>query len=487
MGVGHLDIGQGVGGAQVFGSNPAIQTYANILQQQKVKRDADNKYLADTLAQAKPEGLRNDADRASFFKKYQDLKTQGIAAENEPDKFKKAMALANVRQGVMDLNSYVDESKKQAAKENSFTQQYMANPTAWSDQSIDQHRKSTNLAVDDPNVVKDYTTLARQPDLVKLDNRLKHVRDNELLSGIQGEDMITGRQKVGNKMVNTIQTKYTADPADVAHAYLNEFDINPDFQHHLVSQYGHAIPPGLSPQDQKAALVGAYVKDLGEVSKYGPVKDKPDAAPDRFYDHEEWLIKHGLKTPDGQLTPAQSLITGMQQGQPGTGEKLISLAPKGQYGNTNKPHIDIDQVGNHIFKFPDQIDQKALEYNQAIKKKWDKENPGEPFDPTDKDYKLKQVVIKPAKIYTLNPASNTYLADAAQMATEQNINLSHLNQIESKKGGRGQIPQAIQGVQNSNAYQHTQTAKDPNSGKVYTLGYKNGKWYDTKTNKEWGQ
>lgn len=488
-GVGHLDIGIGQGPAQVFNPNPGIAQFGQILAQRKAKQDADNKYLADTLAQAKPDGLRNDADRTNFFNKYQKLKDQGIAAENEPDKLKKAMALANVRQGVMDLNSYVDQSKKQAAKENSFAQAYMQNPTAWSDESIDQHRKSTNLAVDDPSVVKDYTTLARRPDYQKLQESLKKDRD-DLVSGIQGEDMITGRQKVGNKMVNTIQTKYTADPEDVSHHFLNRYDIDPNFQHYLVSQYGHSIPQGLQPQGQKAALVSSYIKnELGDdVSKYGPVKDKPDAAPDRFYEHEQWLIDHGLKTADGQLTPAQTAITNMQKGVHGSGEKILSLAPQGQYGD-HKPYIHQDQAGNHIFMFPPQIDPKAIEYNKAILKKWSNDNPGEPYDPTDKDYKQKQAIIKPGKTYTLNPTSNTYVADAAQMASEQNINLSHLNQIESKKGGRGQIPEAANGVQQlkpQGSYQHTQTAKDAN-GKVFTLGFKNGKWYDTKTNKEWGQ
>lgn len=280
MGVGHLDIGLGEGSAQVFGHNPAVAQYAQILAKQQAKRDADNKYLADTLAQAKPEGLRNDADRQSFYKKYADLKNQAISAEGEKDKFKKAMAVANVRQGIMDLNSYVDQSKKQAAKENQFAQAYIQNPTAWSDESIDSHRKSTNLAVDDPNVVKDYTTLARQPDLVKLDTRLKKVRD-DLLDGVKGEDMVTSRKKVGNKWVNTVQTKYTADPEDVNHAFLNEFDINRDFQHQLVSQYGQAVPKMLTPQGQKAALVNMYVQDKfgGELSTLGKVKDMTDFRP----------------------------------------------------------------------------------------------------------------------------------------------------------------------------------------------------------------
>lgn len=280
MGVGHLNIGQGLGDAQVFGHNPAVAQFANQLAQRKAKQDADNKYLAEQLATVKPDGLRNDADKGVFYDKYAKIKQQALDAEAEKDPRKRVMAMADVRESLAGLSAYADESKKQAAKENSFAQAYMQNPTAWSDESIAKHRASTQMAVSDPNVVKDYTTLARQPDLVKLDTRLKKVRD-DLLDGIKGQDVITGRQKVGNKMVNQIQTKYTADPEDVNHAYLNEFDVNPDFQHHLVSQYGHAIPPGLPQAAQKAALVHQYIKDTygDELSTYGKVKDNADFRP----------------------------------------------------------------------------------------------------------------------------------------------------------------------------------------------------------------
>lgn len=272
-------IAENQGGAQLFGHNPTVQTFAGILAQRKAKQDQDNKYLAEQMASVKPDGLRNDADRQSFYNKYATIKQQGIDAANEKDPRKRTMAIANVRQSLMDLDSYVNQSKQQAAKENSYAQAYMQNPTAWSDESIDQHRKSSQMAVDNPNIVKDYTTLARKPDLIKLDTRLKNIRDDELLSGIKGEDVITGRKKVGNKWENQIQTKYTADPEDVHAAYLNEYDINDDFKHRLVSQYGHQIPQGLPPDQQKAALVGQYVRDLGEVSKYDKVKESVDRAP----------------------------------------------------------------------------------------------------------------------------------------------------------------------------------------------------------------
>jgi hypothetical protein len=177
----------------------------------------------------------------------------------------------------------------------------------------------------------------------------------------------------------------------------------------------------------------------------------------------------------------------MQQGAAGSGEKLLSLAPQGQYGKL-QPHISVDpNTGEHIFSYPAQVDSKNIAANNEYKA--NQAAAGNDVDPT----KLKAEIKAPAKTYRINPASPEYVAQAAQMAKEQNINLNQLNQIEGVKGGHGQIQQA-QGVtqvakptqqsapNQASLYQHVTKAKDAN-GNVVNLGYKNGKWFNTQTNK----
>lgn len=151
-----------------------------------------------------------------------------------------------------------------------------------------------------------------------------------------------------------------------------------------------------------------------------------------------WKQKHGLGASGTQLTPAQIMLTGMQQQVPGSGEKMLSLLPKGQYGNQT-PAINIDKTGNHVFQFPQQVDQKAIEDNKQLKQKWARENPDEPYDETATGFKLKPEIVKPAKTYSLNPTSPNYAAQGAQMISEQGGNLTRLNQAEGIKG-HGQIP-----------------------------------------------
>lgn len=420
MGVGHLNIGENQGGAQIFAPSPAIQQYAQLVQQRQAKQAADNKYLADTLAQAKPDGLRNDADRANYYKKYSDLKQQGIDAENEPDKFKKAMALANVKQGVLDLNTYADESKKQAAKENSYANTYMQNPTAWSDDSIDKHRKSTQLAVDDPNVIKDYTTLTRKPDLLKLNTRLEKAKD-ELTSGVIGKDVITGRQKVGNKMVNQIQTKYTADPQDVMHKFLNIYDIDDDFKHTLQQKYGGNIPEGATPVQAKAAVVGSYVNDLGEVSKYDKVKENPDyhQFPVRpSFDDEQyykkygtWPVKNEAAAQNNSPIYRQKLVEDMLTGVPGSGEVLKS-----------KIKVDPSYNGNLTISPPFGKDKAMIGFNVPEKISHDKD--GNPVN---------KIPAHTVTINTKDKNANVAVNELLNQLTGEKVDISALQTPGGKK------------------------------------------------------
>lgn len=157
QGVGHLDIGEGIGGAQVFNPNPAIQTYAGILQQRQAKQAADNKALGDELAKGyDPTGLRNDADKQAYLKQYNDIKQSAIDAENEKDNTKKAIALSSVRQQLNDLGAYAEGSKKQGVFERQMAMQAFQNPHLLTDNSAAQLKSQMQATWNDPSTIRDH-------------------------------------------------------------------------------------------------------------------------------------------------------------------------------------------------------------------------------------------------------------------------------------------------------------------------------------------
>lgn len=482
-GVGHLDIGTGVGDASVFNPLPAVQQYGQILQQRQAKHENEVKQLADSLAKGyDPSGLRNDADRSAYIKQYNDVKDFAIGAENEKDATKKAMKLAEVKQKLNDLGAFsagsktLDKFERDAAKEHALHPYLYDNDT--SKNLLDQRGKVWN----DPNNIKDYGGIVRGVDPAKEQAKYQKVRtdilkDHPATYGVETvgpESTIEGkksRQATSNRIIpyqDALEHNLHATTADLDHQkYLN--DKYPDIQ-------------DPDPQKQLALRVAQEMHDNGDSNG---VYDKPKIRtvtaqlPQRFSAEQLWFLKHyGVPynpNPPGQAvsnqpTPAQTLITSMQQGIPGSGEKLVSLAPKGQYGG-EKPKIGYDnETSEYDFNFPALIDQKAAEYNRDLKTKFAKLYGKDDYDPTATGFgKLKQEVIAPASRYAINPNSPDYLAQVAQMAKDQNINLTQLNQIEGIKGGHGQVRQAQQQAKPQN-YKAI-NGKSYNHGELLKMGY----------------
>jgi len=480
MGVGNLHIGENIGGAQIFPQSPGVQQFANIVATQKAKRDADNKYLNDTLASFDPTGLRNDADRQDAYKQYSDWKQQAIDAENERDPRKKAMAIAQVRDGIGRLNAFVGQSKKQGQLEQSIGLDLMKNRHNYSDDSIDKYKQSVQSGINSGSVITSPLDIERKVDPDKMDADYKKFKESVIAPTQWDNGKLVGTQNLpdGRSVYHTEQNRGVLMDGEngAFHNMLNYTSAHDDFKKGLQDRYPQL--QGNSEAETNAMRVRQYMTDMGD-SKGFQDKPKPGSyespAPERpvrpSFDDIQYHNKYGtwpVKTDTSQPTPAQQLIQNMQTGQAGSGEKLLDLAPKGQYG-TNKPHITIDpNTGEHVFSFPAHIDQKAVAENADKKAKWAKENPGEPYDENDGG-KLKPETIAPAKVYKINPAGNDYAAQTAQMAAEQNINLDRLNKIE--KGQQGNVKPAKQSQHTEQQQSGTKINFKTKDGRIFAIPF----------------
>lgn len=471
-GVGHLDIGIDKGGAQVFGHNPAVQQYAQILAQHKAKQDADNKYLADILAKGyDPSTLRNDADRQSYIKQYSDIKQYAIDIENEKDPMKKSLGLAQVRQQLGNLGTYAENSKKQGLQEHAFAQSYMQNPSNWDDATIEKYRKSKEYELNSDDTIKDFTSLQRRVDPDKVDKMYQSHKDLLTKNLEYDNGTQTPAEVAGKKGVYVVQSRGLPMDGDngALESTLHWATSQPDVQKSLGDRYPN-IQAG-TPQATLALRVKQYMNDMGDSEGiYDQTKPvfkesyKPESPPKPSWLENYWLKHAGVPynpNPPGQAianqqTPAQTLIVGdpakniggLQQGDPSAMEKFFNLIPKGQYANMETPKQAVDQnTGEQLFDFPAHINEKAVQYNKTLKDKWKANNADKPYksgddESGDKWPPLHPEITVPAKSYKLNPASPDYLSRMAQVAKEQNVNLNQLNQIEGVKGGHGQIQQA---------------------------------------------
>lgn len=478
MGNGPLLIGENVGEAKAWNPAVPVQAFTGLLMQQKAKRDAENAELANVLTQVRSDGLRNDADRQEFFNKYQQIKDAAIKNNYERDPMKRAMNKALVKDQMVQLQDYVNRSKAQGQREAEFAKAYMANPTAWGDDALNPFRKSRQSALSSPETITDFTTLQRLPNVDKITKDFSGIIGNNLKQQVWQTARRSGKE--GN-LTGTFEANSRAiDPENVYLSANTYYDLHPDFQRLLQTSFPDVYANN-PPEQAKAIAVKNYVDNGLQNGYFGPTKEsqperfRADRAPDTYYAHLAAREAAALaRQGDEKLTPAQTLVTQMQQQIPGSGEKLIALAPAAQYGG-KKPVIKVDRnTGEHVFEFPAQIggkDWAAIKANaklkedyeknpEKVKQPWYKSDIKVPFEKSE-TFKLLRPEIKtnkPAQTYKLNPASPDYLAKAAEMAKEQNINLSQLNTIESKKGGRGQIDAAVKAPEKARAVK-TETPK----------------------------
>lgn len=439
--------GIGKGGAQIIDTTSgAQQQFSNLLARQQQQRQLELKQLTDQQAQLKPDGLRNDADRQDFFNQVNDWRQKSINAINEPDPYKKSLAQSQAQQAFMQAQSTVAQSKRASEQENQFSGQLL-NPTVrdrYAPDVVNSFLNNKQLGINNPAYVKDpnqWEQIADHEATLKQLDAIDKNRLNQTPFGTPG----LSTQKVGNRNATFITNSRVADPnalaSDIiAHARVDQ-NMRKTFQDLYPQIYADQ---SLTPDQHLQAAVQQYQKDRGPVAEYKAPVEKADKAPDLFYVHRDYAITHPLPgtSASNQPTPAQTLVTDMQKGVPGSGEKLLSLVPRGQYG-AQKPVIGLDnKTGEHIFTFPaiSEPDKKGIAKN--VQTRADAKADNNAVDPAD--LVPESIVKQPAKTYRLNPNSPSYIADVAAMAKDQNINLTQLNQIESVKGGHGQIPQVKQ-------------------------------------------
>lgn len=272
-GVGKLDIGVGEGGATVFNPNPAIQQYAGMLQQKQTKHDAEVKMLGDELAKGyDPSVLRNDADRSSYIKKYNDIKKSAIDAENEKDNTKKALALAQVRQQLTDLGSWAEGSKKQGAFERQVAMQHFQNRYLLDDNSATKLKDQMSKTWDSPDVVKDVSGFERGVNPATVDAEYqKHKEmilktspityDNGTLSPVQN---ILGKKTATLTQNRVIPFQYAYEHT------LNYAQSDDNYQKYLHDKY-----PQVNTGNPKTDLALRVKQDMTDRGDLNGFYDKP--------------------------------------------------------------------------------------------------------------------------------------------------------------------------------------------------------------------
>lgn len=471
MGVGQLSIGIGKGGAQVFGNNPAIDQFADMLAQRKAKQDKDNQFLNEQLAQNyDPSSLRNDTDKQSYLKQYQTIRDQAIAAENEQNPHKKALAISEVRQQLGNLGAYAEGSKKQGLMEKQLAMEFMKNPDHYEDDSIDKYKSGLQKEWKDPDIISNASQVERRVDPNKLAEDYNKFKTEQ----IKPTQWSNGTHKVYNfdgKKKEVIEQNRGVPIDGDNGAYelmLHKASADPKWSKGLKDLYPD-VQTGDKTQDL-ALRVRKYMHDQGDTQGW---YDKPKEismegqTPDRFYSHYNYELAHpkvsGVQQQANTPTYFQDLSERMRTGVPGSGEEFAQQIYQNPLYGGKKPNFDLTNPKKVTITIPPKLEYK----------------------PNDKDANDKGYIVKTPEYKTILDSTDpeSWTAGMAKIYKDVTGDQTAVPSKSMTPYGKGHVPGGKSATPtNSDDYKHTSDVKD-SKGNIITIGYKNGKWYNIKTNK----
>jgi hypothetical protein len=182
------------------------------------------------LGKVTPEGIRQP-DVKGFIDQYGKWRDKSIEANAERNPTRKAILSQEAEREKLATLMYKDDSKNELRSEQDRNKMLL-DPNVrdrYDDSVIERVLKSSSLAKDDPNYVRDMNQFQIRPDLSKLTKDLDDL-DKNLLQSSQWSAPITEKAKQGNIEGVYVYNTRAVDPKAQATAYASLFDLDRKFQ-----------------------------------------------------------------------------------------------------------------------------------------------------------------------------------------------------------------------------------------------------------------
>lgn len=228
MANGGANISRGInrGAAQVYDTSAPINMYAKLMQQQQLRRAAEQKLLTDELSKVSSDGIR-EADIPEFTQKYQEVKDFFGLKEGIKDRREKLNYELEFNKKIQELKQIAGDSKNIAKNEQGFTN-VLLNPSArerYTEDAVTKFQNSKKLSRKHPNFIRDYTVFEHQVDV---SNTMKELADinKRILEPIKS---VTEQEatRVGNVDGTFIRKVKRVPVEEQALAFGMAMDVNP--------------------------------------------------------------------------------------------------------------------------------------------------------------------------------------------------------------------------------------------------------------------
>ena len=338
----NISNGIGTGEAQILDTRGSVGKYTAELQRQAAQRAAEQKALQDQLGKVKIDGLR-DADKADYFQGFEDWRNTAQKAATSRDFREKANLQSEADKKYAELSNLVNKSKEYNRLHQDISTKLLDNNfrDQFTDDAVGLWQQSDKLPLSDPRLVKDPSTLSRQLDLSKVDDKLAKIDASLLSKQVEANPVKGARLNAGDLKGTNLVYNTTVDPKRQAFEYAMAYDTDKDLKHYLKTQYADLYAS--KPEDEAKALA---IQDM--VSKRPIQKSRNQFV--RDYKEDNWMEKANYMAAlrdkkNGNAEPEvlyrQKAINDMLSGTQGSGELL-----KGIVAST--PGYDPKKVANMI-------------------------------------------------------------------------------------------------------------------------------------------
>jgi hypothetical protein len=326
----NISRGMGRGAAQVYDTSAPINMYAKLMQQQQLKRAAETKALTDELGKVTPEGLRQP-DVKGFIDQYGRWRDKAIEADAERNPTRKAILKQEAEREKLTTLMYIDDSKNESRNERDRNKMLL-DPNVrdrYDDVAIERVLKSSSLAKDDPNYVRDMNQFQIRPDLSKLTKDLDDL-DKNILQSSEWSAPITEAAKQGNVEGVYVYNKRTIDPKKQATAYASLFDLDRKFQAGLREMFPDLA--GLPKEQLKAQGIPLLVQ-----KRVREEPSKPNFQPNKDLTMQNLAIRRENRLAagggGGEETYRQQVIRGIMNNDKESIDEMKAYLPSGSKVN----------------------------------------------------------------------------------------------------------------------------------------------------------
>ena len=261
----NISRGMGRGAAQVYDTSAPINMYAKLMQQQQLKRAAEQKALTDKLDKFNSQGVRVQ-DREAFNKVYEDWQKASIEALKATDRNEKFRLNAEAQNKLNAAEQFVYDSKAKAQRDLAVGTKILGKPYFFSEEGKKIFEKSLSAPIYSKDDIADYSTIPLGHDKSKVAKDIAAV--NESLYKTAKYDVLQGvEKKVGDLTYAEFPKIKRVSPEAQIKGYELLYRVNDGFQALLEEDYSDLDWDNNSEQALQTALTDF-------AAKYPLVKDE---------------------------------------------------------------------------------------------------------------------------------------------------------------------------------------------------------------------